>query len=245
MVTSIGKKRGFTLIELLVVIAIIAVLAAILFPVFGAARDKAKQSACLSNLRQMASGFNLYLEDNSDSWPMLYWSYQCPTGWFPVDENKQYIGWDQMIMRYVKNRAVFICPGNPVYYSNSDRKFVPYKVTNYMYNQYLACTKQAQGTGNAAHPNAPRTTASLTKPAKTVAIMDGGMDDWARTFLCGNDGQNLPKGAQGDRAGTIPPQIKVTHNHGGQFIFADCHVSWLNVGQWKPSMWYPIPGVVP
>jgi prepilin-type N-terminal cleavage/methylation domain-containing protein len=59
----VRRGRGFTLIELLVVIAIIAILAAILFPVFAQARDKARQSACLSNVKQIALGFAMYRQD--------------------------------------------------------------------------------------------------------------------------------------------------------------------------------------
>ncbi|RYG46377.1 prepilin-type N-terminal cleavage/methylation domain-containing protein, partial [bacterium] len=62
-------KRGFTLIELLVVIAIIAVLAAILFPVFAQAKEAAKKTACLSNLKQMGTAFALYLNDSEGVYP--------------------------------------------------------------------------------------------------------------------------------------------------------------------------------
>src|SRR5947208_16218835 len=63
------QKRGFTLIELLVVIAIIAILAAILFPVFAQAREKARQTTCLSNLKQLGLGFRMYLQDYDDTFP--------------------------------------------------------------------------------------------------------------------------------------------------------------------------------
>src|SRR4051794_25612458 len=62
-------RRGFTLIELLVVIAIIAILAAILFPVFAQAREKARQTTCLSNLRQLASGMTMYSQDSDGLFP--------------------------------------------------------------------------------------------------------------------------------------------------------------------------------
>src|SRR5256885_15549422 len=63
------KKRGFTLIELLVVIAIIAILAAILFPVFAQAREKARQAACMSNLRQIGLAFAQYVQDYDERMP--------------------------------------------------------------------------------------------------------------------------------------------------------------------------------
>jgi prepilin-type N-terminal cleavage/methylation domain-containing protein len=63
------RKAAFTLIELLVVIAIIAIIAAILFPVFAAARDKARQAACFSNLKQIGYALHMYLEDYDDRLP--------------------------------------------------------------------------------------------------------------------------------------------------------------------------------
>src|SRR4030081_1131036 len=62
-------RQGFTLIELLVVIAIIAILAAILFPVFAHAREKARQTSCLSNLRQLSMAYLIYLQDNDEVFP--------------------------------------------------------------------------------------------------------------------------------------------------------------------------------
>ena len=70
-----AKRWGFTLIELLVVIAIIAILAAILFPVFSRAREKARQASCLSNLRQSALAVGQYVQDYDETFPMsVYWA---------------------------------------------------------------------------------------------------------------------------------------------------------------------------
>src|SRR5437879_7509284 len=71
-----SRRRGFTLIELLVVIAIIAVLSAILFPVFAQAREKARQTSCLSNLKQIGTGYMLYVQDYDEQYPL---SCQSPT----------------------------------------------------------------------------------------------------------------------------------------------------------------------
>ena len=94
------RTKGFTLIELLVVIAIIAILAAILFPVFAKAREKARQTACLSNLRQLATGMLMYIED---------WNGTFPLGRFKGKS----ILWASMIFPYVKNEEIYACPANP------------------------------------------------------------------------------------------------------------------------------------
>src|SRR5687767_5449493 len=98
----IRKRPGFTLIELLVVIAIIAILAAILFPVFAQAREKARQSSCLSNSRQMGMGLTMYVQDYDDTYP---WSVGLDADRTP--------SWAGLIHPYVKNLAVFACPSQP------------------------------------------------------------------------------------------------------------------------------------
>lgn len=93
-------RRGFTLIELLVVIAIIAILAAILFPVFARAREKARQSACLSNVKQISLGILMYVQDYDERFPMLYWS-----------DSPRY-GLAQVVQPYIKNAQVYNCPSS-------------------------------------------------------------------------------------------------------------------------------------
>jgi len=96
-----SARRGFTLIELLVVVAIIALLAGILFPVFAQAREKGRQTYCLSNLQQMASAMMLYSEDNDGFYPPAVGR----VGRRPVDFDSSWMGF---ILPYVKSRAVFI-----------------------------------------------------------------------------------------------------------------------------------------
>ena len=88
-------KRGFTLIELLVVIAIIAILAAILFPVFAKAREKARQTNCLSNVKQLALGALMYAQDNDETLPFAY----CG-GYY----------WVVILQPYLKNTQMLYCP---------------------------------------------------------------------------------------------------------------------------------------
>lgn len=108
MHTRFGRP-GFTLIELLVVIAIIAILAAILFPVFAQAREKARQSTCLSNQKQTALAFLLYAQDHDEtlpSWPfreMIDTDPRFRGGW-------DYALWADAIQPYLKNLGVFACP---------------------------------------------------------------------------------------------------------------------------------------
>jgi len=98
---SRGNRKGFTLIELLVVIAIIAILAAILFPVFAKVREKARQTACLSNLKQIGLGEAQYVEDYDSTVPCGLNYYGGGSGW----AGQEY--------PYVQSNAVFHCPDDP------------------------------------------------------------------------------------------------------------------------------------
>jgi prepilin-type N-terminal cleavage/methylation domain-containing protein/prepilin-type processing-associated H-X9-DG protein len=96
-------QKGFTLIELLVVIAIIAILAAILFPVFAKVREKARQASCASNEKQLGLGVIQYIQDYDEKFPAAFDNNRSPN-----------INWGQEIYPYVKSLAVFACPSNVV-----------------------------------------------------------------------------------------------------------------------------------
>lgn len=105
---SARKNHGFTLIELLVVIAIIAILAAILFPVFGRARENARRSSCQSNLRQIGLGIMQYTQDYDERGPATGIDYDPAP--HPAS---QLVSWRQMIQPYLKSTQLFMCPSNP------------------------------------------------------------------------------------------------------------------------------------
>jgi prepilin-type N-terminal cleavage/methylation domain-containing protein/prepilin-type processing-associated H-X9-DG protein len=155
---------AFTLIELLVVIAIIAILAAILFPVFAQAREKARQSACLSNLKQVGIALQMYTQDYDETVPSArtfgrWWTKYDPRSWPEPFARDQ-------LMPYVKNEALWNCPSIPL-----DRIFFPplAKVgtfrdnqTTYFWNYFC----QERGRGPKGEMLAARAIAGVPYPAE-------------------------------------------------------------------------------
>lgn len=105
------RRSGFTLIELLVVIAIIAILAAILFPVFAKAREKARQSSCLSNFKQIGLAIMSYAQDYDEMMPRQYYDAAAP---FPYEwcNTGDYTNYQDVITPYIKNSQIFKCPSS-------------------------------------------------------------------------------------------------------------------------------------
>jgi prepilin-type N-terminal cleavage/methylation domain-containing protein/prepilin-type processing-associated H-X9-DG protein len=177
MMRAVGwtKRWAFTLIELLVVIAIIAILAAILFPVFSRAREKARQSSCLSNLRQSALAVGQYVQDYDETFPMsVYWA---------VNASNQPCALTVLsaIEPYVKNRQLYQCPSEPRAL-DVDAAFrglgVPggecgrFQFTSYIANFYLFEEGDLRPLLN---PTTPIKLAELQLPAETTMIFDGNL----------------------------------------------------------------------
>ena len=138
-----GAGRGFTLIELLVVIAIIAILAAILFPVFARARENARRSSCQSNLKQIGLGVSQYTQDYDEYYPMNRHNWN-------LDGTGGTTGYAQMIQPYIKSRQLFKCPSDSSQAGNS-----------YLYNNYIG------------EPGNPTAIAKVDSSAQLMMAMDG------------------------------------------------------------------------
>lgn len=183
---DVTRKRGFTLIELLVVIAIIAILAAILFPVFARAREKARQTACLSNMKQLGLGFMMYSQDYDEtfpgirfgdgpgqSWPWAVW--QGSIDWMGV--------FTHAVQPYIKNRGIFQCPSGTEGDNRwSGRNGMSYCYSEFLYNTDNGWTKQAQ------IGNAPAGVAKVS--ILSECLSSGIYNDWD------NGGPALPDGTK-------------------------------------------------
>lgn len=183
---------AFTLIELLVVIAIIAILAAILFPVFAKAREKARQTACLSNEKQIALGLLQYEQDYDEMLPYLW--YGTNGGGSALNGNYK---WMDAVYPYIKSEAVFNCPDVSYPITNNAGTFYGYHYLTNLASQTPAAAGNAATTGNfyygsyainAIYRNdsttlnrtspcgaygTPLNIAKIVSPASTVWVSDG------------------------------------------------------------------------
>jgi prepilin-type N-terminal cleavage/methylation domain-containing protein/prepilin-type processing-associated H-X9-DG protein len=152
------RRRGFTLIELLVVIAIIAILAAILFPVFARAREAARQSSCLSNTKQLSLAAMQYTQDYDEALPRSYDAGAPAKGWFDV------------IQPYIKNNQVFYCPSDSIHNKTVAPSFGN---ISYGWNYYWLTLQGGAVAYGAAGAGLP----AVQSPSETVMIADSGMSN--------------------------------------------------------------------
>jgi prepilin-type N-terminal cleavage/methylation domain-containing protein len=150
-----SKRVGFTLIELLVVIAIIAILAAILFPVFAKVREKARQTSCASNEKQLGLAMLQYSEDYDESWPSGNTYQVAGASGFPN-------GWAGQIYAYIKSVNVYSCPDDPTQPTGTNPVMYP---LSYTMNAFISKCY-------AVSPGGTSSIAALNSPSKTVMFLE-------------------------------------------------------------------------
>jgi len=206
------RRSGFTLIELLVVIAIIAILAAILFPVFSRAREKARQTSCLSNLKQLSLAFIMYAQDYDETMPPAVYP-DWATYWdTKVDWFGNVIG-DGMITPYTKNQQISQCPS--IKGISSDR---PY--TGYAYNTtYIGCIP--------FEGRQPACLAAIQYPSETVLLADSAVWSTFTNEVYGNNLLRSPNDPVRISWG-LGPMVHFRHNETANVTYCDGHAKATN-----------------
>jgi prepilin-type N-terminal cleavage/methylation domain-containing protein len=226
------RNNGFTLIELLVVIAIIAILAAILFPVFSQAREKARAISCLSNTRQLGLAITMYADDHDEAYPCT-----CMTmmGMAPTDPQD----WMTTVMPYIKNVGVFRCPSDTsMLWSNSSNMMMTPRVSSYGFNGYFMPVEP---------PYFGPAMAQIDKPAECVLVAelaDSVTQDYFQPMYWGNPPKVTDSGNQMMEWDMVAMQPLTTairrHQQGSNYVFAEGHSKWQRFEQtWKQNPGQP------
>lgn len=216
-------KKGFTLIELLVVIAIIAILAAILFPVFAAARDKARQASCNSNSRQIAMAYYQYTMDSAEAFPIEnYGGNVCGPDW--VD----------FLQPFIRNAQVFMCPS---IIGKVKAPACPNELgrTAYWTNAYLHRFYPRSWPTNRLF--SPLKWARMTYPSTTVAFCEGDVS-WGHRAWYVNPTNPLYYAWMRINYPNLVKQTDNRHADGGNYPFIDGHTQWLKPNQIKTTAIY-------
>jgi len=192
------QKRGFTLIELLVVIAIIAILAAILFPVFSRAREQARKAACMSNMKQIGIALMMYVQDWDETYPFINACGTAPANQVGPISIK--------LDPYVKNKQVFSCPSA----GNMHKSGIDIAWNNLMGK---ICRR---------YSNVNKLTA-LPTPAETAALGDSNLD----FVMCGGRSTVYANACSPCKAANRSRKY-TRHTEGSNLVFADGHAKWLN-----------------
>jgi prepilin-type N-terminal cleavage/methylation domain-containing protein/prepilin-type processing-associated H-X9-DG protein len=238
--TRPGHRGGFTLIELLVVIAIIAILAAILFPVFAQARDKARQSGCMSNLRQIGMALVQYSQDFDETHPGVWFGPNSLQSWSQPSNDTRFYKWMDAIYPYVKNEQVFHCPSDGVNkkYVYRDRDgshgYGSYAMSN---AYYKVGDKFTAPTSDYNQPFLMRI-AMIEAPSTTVWIVDGGVrgiknPDWKSYEFWWYDPPEINK-AFPTPTSTAPRYFQnfvARHSDMVDVVYCDGHAKAVNIDQ--------------
>jgi prepilin-type N-terminal cleavage/methylation domain-containing protein/prepilin-type processing-associated H-X9-DG protein len=208
-----GQRRlkAFTLIELLVVIAIIAILAAILFPVFARARENARRASCMSNLKQISLGMLQYTQDYDEHFP----KYRVPAAYSNFTANPY--GWAEALQPYIKSVQIFQCPSETTAF---DATQLPSNTlsdyTDYAYNIWIGGGYISSTSGNLL-ASIGLSQAALTSPSLTVLLIDYAPRDSSSYLATVSSLVN----------GRVNQTILVPrHLDGTNMAFADGHVKW-------------------
>jgi len=199
----VKAKRGFTLIELLVVIAIIAILAAMLFPVFSKAREKARTASCQSNMKQLMLAINMYAQDYDEVLPGE--NYDFGGGGNATGDGS----WRGAIYPYVKNAQVFVCPSH-----RPDSPLFDGRYNDKGTNSSYAINDAHQDAG-APTPPVNQALAAIEDSASVIFLIEstGAPDD---ITVAENTRGWVPTGSWATR-----------HSDGSIYGFVDGHVKWL------------------
>ena len=195
-----GRSDGFTLIELLVAISIIAVLAALLFPVFARARSKAQAAACLNNLRQISLGVGMYCAD---------YDYTMPPRFF-ADVNPPIFYWD-MVDPWITNREVWFCPVEVR--TPPDRR-----------HYGMNCYDKYPGDGRFELGMSGVNLADLPAPADTIALADSDPYDEREVSPTPWD---IGGAMSGNWSWPLTSLAQDRHSGGFNALYADGHTKWL------------------
>ena len=193
------QRKGFTLIELLVVIAIIAILAAILFPVFARAREKARQASCLSNEKQLVLGVLMYVSDYDGKVP-LGGAARTPAEM----EATGMTWWWQKVMPYLKNDQLLACPSGSRSgsgYAGADPRWD----VDYVWNRHLG-----------VYDN-PIKVAAIEEPAYVICLAEGEGANYGRWYNESHAGSKNYRWSN-----------RAIHNGGCNYGFWDGHAKWMS-----------------